>query len=455
MLVKTQDPIAIVDANMPSPISGSTGGEFEQHALPPHEGKAAPITPPGEGRQLSQHAQPALGGLTSRSSGGSARTNEPANDNSGAPEEGLRYHVAAPIVSFLAGQNVTQPARVVAPEGFAAIVGEGLPDGTMLTGGLERLTVQEVVTHAIANASVELERPSELAQPFYLAIQGGQRSVGQRWADVTRQDVAVQLPLVSRYGHGNRPIVKADAANSGLQWFEPGSTETANVVFEDGRLLLTGVDGTTRVVSPRRHLGELLFWRTEGAFFRLGDKWAAKMFFPDLDAFASLKQGKKTLEPLASRGLPVQAALAEPERLPSGLIVQYFELPAATDLDILPMAEGSENDGQLILRGAHRIDYSRALMLNEQTITELDTMARIIRSDSPFADKNGYAAPITIGFDDTGLPYFCDPMLMPDAGYRKLNADITKEGTLQLIGQLRAVATQNIARRRALEERGD
>lgn len=471
-------------------VSGPTGGEFEQYGLPPQQGGPASKKQLGEDRPRAMPR--ALSGLSPRSGGDPAETNDAsdAGDLAPSPEGGstgtrFYYREALPQVSFVAGQNETQPIRVISPHGFAPIVGEAAGDGTIFTGDMSRLTIQEVVTMAIANASVSPhERPRDLKQPFFLAIQDGEVSVGQQWANVTGNYVVVQQPFVTHDRHKERtnvtdqnaavqpPIVptgrqmgrtmvRVDEKNPQVHWFEPGQTEvSANLAFENGRLELTGDDGKKRVASPRRHLGELLFWRMEGTVFRLGAKWGAKMYFPDVDALAWIEHGKKALEPLVSAGLPVQMPIAEPEYLPSGLVAQYFESPAATDEDILPSVKENEmedrlkKEGLLKLHGPYRIDYSKALMLNDQTITELDQMDRLVRSNRPFHDKNGYTGPVTIGFDEMGRPYFCDPMLGEEGEHRRLTADERHDGTVLLIRQLRAVAVESVATQRALGERG-
>lgn len=468
-------------------VSGPTGGESEQHGLPSQQGGPAFKQPLGGDSPRTM--PPALGGLRPRSSGDPAETNDAYDTGDLAPSsEGgstgkqFRYQETLPQVSFVAGQNDTQPIRVISPHGFAPIVGEAAADGTILTGDLNRLTIQEVVTMAIANASVSpRERPRELKQPFFLAIQDGEVSVGQQWANVTGNYVAVQQPFVTHDRHKmrtnvtdqnaavqpptgrqmGRTMVRVDEKNSQVHWFEPGEAKvSANIAFEDGRLELTDDDGEKRVASPHRHLSELLLWRTEGTVFRLGPKWVAKMYFPDVDALAWIEHGKKALEPLASAGLPVQTPIAELDYLPSGLVAQYFESPAATDEDILPFVPESEMEGELQnasllkLHGPYRIDHSQALMLNDQTITALDEMDRLVRRNRPFHDKNGYTGPVRIGFDEMGRPYFCDPMLRPEGDHRRLSADDMEGGTVQLIRQLRAVAIESIATRRALDKRG-
>lgn len=352
-------------------------------------------------------------------------------DASANEPRALRWVAADPTQSFIAGErgNVV----VIGPEGYNTVVGAATEAGTVLTGDGRDLSVHEAIAMSLAFGNG--------TAAFYLAVDGAQdggaASLAQRWASISGVDVIVRTPTVKRDPKG-RTVIEGKGP---LHRFSPKPFEARPVLLaiEHGALV-TRENAGNRTVLPRAHLREKLGSGGEGAVFRLGENLAAKMFFPDVDALGLIARGKRVLERRAAEGFRVARDLAPPRRSPGGLVVQYLELGAASDRDILTTAASAhEADGRLPIHGYFSIDHARAQTLGAHTIAELDKMRELLEVHRPFHRDREFNDP-EIMFDRDGLPYLSDPVQDMQTDFPAPEPDALHAEALQVIAVLRKVA---------------
>ncbi len=346
----------------------------------------------------------------------------------------LRWVRADPTQSFIAGE----PGQVivVGPDGYNTVVGEATEAGTVVAADGRELSVHEAIAMSLALGKG--------TAPFYLAVdgaeEGGAASLAQRWASISGVDVIVRTPMVKRDPKG-RTVIEGTGP---LRRFSPRPFEAhpARLGIESGKLVTLEGAGN-RSALPRAHLREKLGSGGEGAVFRLGENLAAKIFFPDVDAFGLISRGRRVLDRRAGEGFRVANDLGAPRRSSGGLVFQYLELGAASDRDILTTAASAhEADGRLPVHGYFSIDHARAQTLGARTVVELDKMAELLEIQRPFHRDREFNDP-EIMFDRDGLPYLSDPVQDMQPDFPAPEPDALHAETLQVITVLRKVAQAN------------
>lgn len=441
---------------MPTPVSGSTGGPQE-----PHRPVDSSPVPQEEGVASEQSNQPAFGGLSGRPNIAVRSRSEPDSASSvssfaahghpdsargaqrgGPGQPGTEAFVRRPVQpdgSFIAGGPL-----VLGPEKHNAVVGEATEAGTMLTEDGRELPAHEAMAMSLGVGQGHW--------PFYLAVdgaqEGGATSLAQRWATISGSEVIVQNPAITR-DKGGRTIIEGRGP---LHRFSPMPFETSPVhlAIENGQLVVPLEEGN-RPAEPQEHLRELLGSGGEGAVFRMGANFAAKIFFPDVNTLELMERGRRVLDRRASEGFRVEKKLSDPQLLPSGLAMQYLELGSASHRDILvPVRSADEATGTLRMTGPFKINHARAEALGEHTIAELDKMRELLETHRPFHHDPEFNDP-EIMFDLNGLPYFSDPVQDIEPGYPDFappTPEDLHEEMLQVVAQLREIALTNVSARR-------
>jgi len=424
------------------PVSDSQGSpheprrERDEGARQQGGAKARPKQPAFEELDIRPDAPPSRPANARTARDGPELPSEAAKKRDASANEAseLRWIAADPTQSFIAGEpgNVV----VVGPEGYNTVVGVATEAGTVLTGDGRALSVHEAIAMSLAFG--------DGSAPFYLSIDGaedgGAASLGQRWASISGVDVIVRTPTVKRDTTG-RTVIEGKGP---LHRFSPKPFEArpARLRIENGKLVTLGHTGN-RAALPRAHLREKLGSGGEGAVFRLGENLAAKLFFPDVDALGLIARGRRVLERRAGEGFRVANDLGAARRSSGGLVVQYLELGAASDKDILiPAASEHEAVGRLPIHGYFSIDRARAQILGARTVVELDKMRELLETHRPFHRDREFNDP-EIMFDRDGLPYLSDPVQDTQEDFPTPEPDALHAETLQVIAQLRKVAQAN------------
>ncbi|CAN7559128.1 hypothetical protein LJR230_003914 [Trinickia sp. LjRoot230] len=348
-----------------------------------------------------------------------------------------------PTASFMAGPPGMFSVR--GPDGYSTVIGAAGDDATLLDRDGNAISIHEAIVASLGLA--------DRHKPFYLvvdgAVEGGPASLAQRWATITGREVLVQEPVIARGPNGQR-IIRGDGP---IRRFVPRRAEQtpalANAEMRDGEIVTVDADGTARAVRPESLLGEVLGWGEEGVVFRLAGRWAAKVFFDDVDAPALLARGKRVLERRREEGFPVQAYYGPPRRLQSGLVAQYLDLWEGTDKDVLVFAESDETAHGRLAGGARfALDHSRTTSFNERTIEDLDKIRELIELRRPFHNDPEFNDP-ELGYDADGRVYLCDPVVDYEAtDLPPREPDMLEGQILQVIAQLREIASVNLVAKR-------